>query len=125
MSREKAEHNEAACDFLAAAQTWPDWVVTTAFYSALHYVRGFLFPLAVGDNTYKHFDEYWERTRDEFRQDKHQRLCQLVFEHLPAAYDAYRFLMNEARTARYNEYQTPASVAEAARRELATVREHC
>jgi hypothetical protein len=125
MSREHAKHNETLCDFIAESGEWPDWVVTTAFYAALHYVRAALFPRIVDDREYANFDVYWERTREEFRQDKHQRLCQLVFEVLNPGYDAYRFLMNEAKTARYNEYRTPAEIADRARRALQTLKAMC
>lgn len=33
-----AEHNKRVCDFLSKKGEFPDWVVITAFYSAMHFV---------------------------------------------------------------------------------------
>lgn len=38
MSKEHEQHNEELCDFLIADGKFTDWIVTTSFYSALHYV---------------------------------------------------------------------------------------
>jgi len=40
-----AKHNKAACEHLGTVQIFPDWMITTAFYSALHYIDSRLFPL--------------------------------------------------------------------------------
>jgi len=42
---EHAKHNKSACEFLGTVDRFPDWMVTTAFYSALHYMDSKLFPL--------------------------------------------------------------------------------
>ncbi len=124
MSKIRAERNEAICSFLHDNGRWPDWVVTTAFYSALHYVRSRLFPLSLGDQVYRNFEEYCA-LNSHFRQDKHQLLLTLVFQHLRPAYESYRFLMNESKKARYNDYDTPRNIASKAVECLSTVKELC
>ena len=125
MNDSKAAHNESVCDFLLHGGRWPDWVVTTAFYSALHTVREKLFPLSVGDVTYTHFEDYCVEDHPGARQDKHQVLLSLVFENLRPAYDSYRFLLYESKKARYNTYCTPPPLAVKSRQHLEVVKSHC
>ncbi len=42
---EYAQHNEKACKYLDKKPEFTDWVITTAFYSALHFVRYKIFPI--------------------------------------------------------------------------------
>jgi hypothetical protein len=122
MSRKHAEHYEAVCDFIHAGEHWPDWVVTTAFYSALHYVRSIIFPLTEGESTYQNFDEYCASQSGYGRLDKHQLLASLVFTHLRPAFEAYEFLMNASRKSRYNGYDIPPALADKARNHLRTIK---
>jgi hypothetical protein len=40
-----AKHNKDACEHIGKVQNFPDWMITTAFYSALHYIDSKLFPV--------------------------------------------------------------------------------
>ncbi|MBX7216157.1 MAG: hypothetical protein K1X90_04245 [Candidatus Kapabacteria bacterium] len=44
-----ALHNEQVCDYLAMHGGFSDWVVTTTFYSAIHWIEDYLFPCVVKD----------------------------------------------------------------------------
>ncbi len=59
MRREHAEHNEALCRHLIAQGGFNDWVITTAFYGAMHFVYHQCFPLQIGNNTYGDFNEFY------------------------------------------------------------------
>ena len=52
MKQEHAKHNEDACHYLNQSGKYNDWVITTAFYSAMHYVQYELFSMEVGDKAY-------------------------------------------------------------------------
>jgi len=92
MRRKHAEHNEALCRHLLAQGQFNDWVVTTAFYSAMHFVYHQLFPLKVGSTNYPDFNEFYHRegrTRYGRSSSKHDVTVNMVFEFLPAAGPAY------------------------------------
>lgn len=59
MRKEHAIHNEAACDFLLSSKRFNDWVVTTAFYSALHFIQHELFPLINAGKSYPDLNIYY------------------------------------------------------------------
>ena len=40
-----AIHNKEACEYLSKEPKFSDWVITTAFYSALHFIDYKIFPL--------------------------------------------------------------------------------
>lgn len=60
MRKQHAIHNEEACDFLLSSNKFNDWVITTAFYSALHFVQHEIFPLTHDDKKYGFKDLLWE-----------------------------------------------------------------
>ena len=60
MKKEHAEHNESACDYLLQSGKYNDWVVTTAFYSAMQYLHNELFPLEYNNAEYSNFNSYYD-----------------------------------------------------------------
>lgn len=124
MSKEHAEHNEKACDHLLGKPneeglTFHDQVVTTAFYSAMHYVQHEIFPLEIGGAVYNSFNEYYHRHfKGSEKPSKHTATAELVRLNIYNAYASYKALVDSCHTARYTDYQTSAAVAEAARRRL-------
>ena len=124
MSVEQGEHNEALCEELAKSNKWNDWVITTAFYSSLHFVESKIFPLKVKDITYDSFDLYYPFRTDNSR-GQHKARLRLVKERFNMAYSAYRFLYNNSRTARYNNYRISQDMANTARLKLAVVKSLC
>jgi hypothetical protein len=124
MSIEQGEHNEALCEELAKSGKWNDWVITTAFYSALHFVENKIFPLKIKDTTYNSFDLYYPSRTDNSR-GQHEARLRLVKERLNMAYSSYRFLYNNSRTARYNNYKVSPEMASMAKLKLAVVKSLC
>lgn len=59
MKGKHAAHNEKACDYLLKSRLFNDWVITTAFYSALHYVQDEIFPLTEDRKTYNNFNIFF------------------------------------------------------------------
>lgn len=128
MSRKHAEHNEKACDHLLSnpneeGVTFHDWVVTTAFYSAMHYVQHEIFPLTIGDNVYNTFNEYYHKHfKGSEKPSKHTATAELVRINIYNAYAAYKSLVDTCHTARYTDYQTTEAVAIVARKRLDQVK---
>ncbi len=123
MSKQQAEHNENACNLLLHDGNFNDWVVTTAFYSALHYVEFQLFPLKIGKVTYNSFNEYFDQACQSLNISKHRVKCSLVDSNLPCGSE-YRWLMDECMNARYVDYNVDKETAKMANNCLKRIKKH-
>lgn len=121
-----AAHNEAVCDYLNAGKDCWDWVVTTAFYSAMHYAYFQMFPLEEGGNTYTSFEEYYRSVEQlkpkNIRMNKHECTAALVIRQVPKAASYYRALSDASWNARYHDYKIPQQNATRARMELSQIK---
>jgi hypothetical protein len=126
MTKQHAIHNEAACDFLLSGNQFNDWVVTTAFYAALHYVQHEIFPLSEGGNTYADFNVYFGKVLKQRNQrlNKHSATLQLVGTRLPGCLPYYRWLYDACMTARYTNYKVSAGKARLAKSYLDQLKGH-
>lgn len=126
MGFSKAKHNEAACDYLHASAEFPDWVVTTAFYSALHYVCEDIFPLKEDGVTYSDFEEYYVRVeatrKREYQRSKHEVLRALVGKYRARADRYYKALFDRCWNARYSGYAVDRAEPNSARHELQEIK---
>lgn len=103
-----------------------DWVVTTAFYSALHFVQNEIFPHNNGVRQFPNFDNYYNsHTFPGKRPSQHRVTIDLAGEILPDAYDSYKWLHDTCRTARYHNYKIPERIASTAIVNLENVKESC
>lgn len=101
--RAHARHNEEVFTHLRDNTEYTDWVITTAFYSAVHYVESYLFPFEDYDgSTFKTIHEY--HTKQPFS-SKHQSRDQLVKIKMNEVHGAYKRLNNLSKTARYKDYE--------------------
>lgn len=114
-----ARHNLAACELLRATGGYADWVVTTAFYAANHYVRARIFPLtenwlgqSVTDPT---FGAYCSRRG--LKAD-HKQMKRLVRRHVGSVASRYDRLLNASWGSRYNDYRVSAAVERTALEDL-------
>ncbi|MBK9533864.1 MAG: hypothetical protein IPO10_01555 [Flavobacteriales bacterium] len=121
-----AAHNEAACDLLNTSGTFPDWVITTAFYSALHLVYEKLFPLTEKGETLNSFDQYfgsrYARKGPGDKPSKHEATVDLVKSHLPGVASYYRLLKDSCHNARYRSYVVKPYEATVARNQLQNIK---
>ncbi|WP_158797770.1 hypothetical protein [Pedobacter sp. L105] len=110
-------HNSKACELLIQSGDgeFNDWVVTTAFYSALHLVHHHLFPLLVFRRMYKTFDSYYNNQYPEQELPKHTVTKDLVFEYLFVISSKYNWLFKECYNARYRSYHIDGAVAKTAK----------
>lgn len=98
-----AEHNEKACKCILAANQFNDWVITTAFYSAMHYVYHEIFPLTIGHRTYADFADYAKSTNSR-RLSPHTKTANLVAQQIPSCRGEYNWLKSECWNVRYKNF---------------------
>lgn len=121
-----ATHNEDAMDYLLLSRRFPDWVVTTAFYSALHFVKYKAFPLNEDgveyDNSEDHFIAHQE---DGGKKSKHKLLIEVAIRHLRPIGSDYRDLYELCSNARYFNYETSQDDVDLAVDLLARIKAFC
>lgn len=118
--RSQAEHNARLCDLLLSNGQFNDWVITSAFYSALHYVEAHLFPLTLGSETYIDFDTYYAK-KIMGTINKHKARRELVALQLSSCSGAYNWLQDNCFNARYNSYVVKPEFAKKAKEKLAEI----
>lgn len=100
-----------------------DWVVTTAFYSSLHYVQNEMFPNEYGSRMYTSFENYYNGfTFPGKRPSRHYATIDLVYDVLPDCGESYEFLHNTSWTARYQSYKIPVAISEKALQHLDNIK---
>ena len=126
MKKEHAEHNEEACDYLLQSEKFNDWVVTTAFYSALHYVHYEIFPMTFKGTLYENFNSYYDSCCHyiDSRPSKHQITIELVSIRLPNCNRFLRWLYDECMNARYKNYKVTPQNAIMAKKHLTNIKAH-
>lgn len=123
-------HNEEVCNLLFNAQKW-DWTVTSAFYSALHFVQSKIFPLQLkttDDKTFSvpNFNVYFRGGHHKVHNmSKHEILIELVEKYCPDIAPDYCWLHDTCRNARYHHYNTTEKTARRALKCLERVKNFC
>ncbi|MNE72730.1 hypothetical protein D3C80_1686970 [compost metagenome] len=117
MSKQHAEHNEKVCDLLIADGKFNDWIVTTAFYSALHYAQNEIFPYETGGVTYRNFNHYYSSLPNS-KASKHTVTLRLVGSEMSVCEQSYRWLLDACHTARYKNYNISKKKASTAKSKL-------
>lgn len=116
MNKEKrlkhAYNNLEACKYLNQSGNFRDWVITTAYYSALHFVSYLIFPYKQeheDGRTYElqTLDEYY--SFNNLSNGKHNELANIVADDYPSISADFDWLKDLCMTARYkNYYQSKA-----------------
>lgn len=127
MSKSHALHNESICDHLLPLNKYNDWVITTAFYSALHFVYHQIFPMTINGNSYACFDDYYqgEVAGKSVKISKHKSTIDLVAHNLNGCYAVYKQLHDMCMYSRYNHYKVTHHKAKIARTYLQSVKSLC
>jgi len=127
MRLEHARHNADACDFLNTSGNYNDWVITTAFYSAMHFVQYKIFPLSINTVNYNTLSDYYRLISGNMpaRISKHEAIKKLVSRELPVLNRSYRRLFDLCHTARYVDYQSSSRITTEARNHLNSIRSFC
>lgn len=125
MKKQHANHNEEICDYLIKHGKAHDWVVTTAFYSALHHVQHEIFPYTVGAKEYSSFDEYYNShfSSTKNKPSQHQCTIDLCYEKLGTDIGSrYKSLHDTCRKARYHNFKINPQIAEMSRKHLTEIK---
>jgi len=124
-----AKHNEQVCNYLNKKPEFSDWIITTAFYAALHYVRHKIIPYVHTDlsGNQKKYDDF-ETLFDNFKKEqegRHGFQKRFVEEHLPKIRYQYQRLHELCQNARYYNYQYTRHDSEKAREYLKIIKDFC
>lgn len=129
---EHGSHNEETCTYLNLRPEFKDWVVTTAFYSALHFVASKIFPFkvpAIEGKTTEIFtiDQYYNYSGAKKKNiSKHELLLELIEKNFTDnTVNYYDWLLSMATTARYSNYQQPPEIANKAVTYLGHIKKSC
>ena len=125
---EHALHNEKVCKHIDTTEgLYNDWVTTTAFYSAIHFVKHKVFPLTVYDNgivILQTFDEYFNKNHNP-NDNKHAAILRLVKSECSAILADYRQLKDICWGARYTDYKIDNETTIKAKELLINIKRHC
>ena len=112
MKLDHGRHNKDVCDHLEDITDYRDWIVTTAFYSAVHYLESHIFPDTYENpinGKFKQYDSLNEYFGDFKYTVEHTNLhnCReyLISEQFPEIYADYKTLKDACWGARYFDYQ--------------------
>jgi hypothetical protein len=122
-----ARHNEQACNFLHRNSTFPDWVITTAFYSALHYVSSVIFPLECQQQGKKKIvnDVGAYKNSIGSHDNKHKLMTDLVFSKCKGVGKSYSALLDLSYSSRYDTIMPDTLYSSKAQKYLADIKSHC
>lgn len=121
-----ALRNESACDYLNQSGDFPDWVITTAFYSALHFIRYKIFPITIDEESFETLDEYTKRSTDKYGKSAHSLLRKLLNKKFKKNLAApYSELFDSCHNARYCNYNVEKEEVANALDNLAEIKKYC
>lgn len=123
-----ALHNERACRYLDKKADFTDWVITTAFYSSLHFLDHKILPYELnhgGRKTMINNIGDYKRAKGLFHLNKHKAFCQLVEEEAPIVSIEYNELKDICWTARYVDYKHDRDTSKKAKESLKKIKDYC
>lgn len=125
MSKKKlhGERNKMLSGELFSGKKYYDWVITTAFYSAIHFVEDKILPCEVSTKLCKNISEVKSAYKMNGRHSSRERL---VFEKLPLGIAAkYKWLDDKSRYSRYTTFKVTNTEADKAQQYLKEIYEAC
>jgi hypothetical protein len=118
-----AIRNKELSGELLSGKKYFDWAVTTAFYSAIHFVENEILPCEVNGKPCANIDDV---KRAYHMPGRHASRERLVMEKLNASIGAkYKWLDDKSRYARYTTYKVTISEAEKANQFLNDIAAIC
>lgn len=125
MSKKKihGERNKKLSHELFSGKIYYDWVITTAFYSAIHFVEDKILPCTIRTKDCKSIND----VKDAYRMNgRHSSRERLVFDHLPLKIAAkYKWLDDKSRYSRYTTFKITSTEADKAQQYLNEIFEEC
>ncbi|SFO50458.1 hypothetical protein SAMN05428949_5466 [Chitinophaga sp. YR627] len=122
-----ARHNENACNFLKENNTFPDWVITTAFYAALHYVSSVIFPYECLQQGKKKLvnDIAAYKNCIGSHDNKHKLMMDLVFYKCKNIGKSYSTLLELSYSSRYDTNMPDTLYSNRAQKYLTDIKSYC
>lgn len=119
---EHAYHNESVCYYLDNNGHFNDWVVTSAFYAALHFCCYKIFPIEekIDGKTYVFNTVEQFKKFHNLELNKHSILSDLIDEFFPSISPIYDELKDYCMNARYFHYKIKTVKANRAK-EIVTI----
>jgi len=109
MKRLHGQHNEKVCNKLNLDPLiCNDWIVTTAFYSAIHFLDHALFPCTLDGENFQNISEAHKSIRSN---SKHQTRGILLSKLMDQHYQDYLFLQTNSQNARYVNYDVNEAIS--------------
>lgn len=118
--RKQAERNEQLSKKLLKEGEYYDWVVTTAFYSAIHYVEDALLPCELNGSTCTDIRDVKNALNQRGRHAARERL---VANKIPLNSYRYKWLDDQSRNSRYITYKVNKAFAEKALEHLSKIKQ--
>lgn len=125
MSKKKqhGERNRKLSNELFSGKRYYDWVITTAFYSAIHFVEDKILPCEVLSKPCKNISEVKAAYRMNGRHSSRERL---VFDNLPLKIAVkYKWLDDKSRYSRYTTFKVTPTEADKAQQYLTEIYNEC
>jgi len=121
MSLDHANHNTDLCDKLLNEGIYLDWVVTTAFYAAMHYIDAKIYPVKYKGIEYIDFATFYKVICKPSGISKHNGKIILSTGHSNDLGEKYRYLHDACHSARYSRYLVSQGAAAHARKKLSKI----
>lgn len=125
MSKKKqhGERNQKLSEELFNGKVYLDWVITTAFYSVIHFVEDKILPCKIGIIQCKNINDVKSAYRMNGRHAARERI---VFDKLPLEIATkYKWLDDKSRYARYTTFKVTTTEADKAKQYLKEIYECC
>lgn len=109
--------------FLSKKEDYSDWIIITAFYSALHYTRALMIPVIVDGEHIDDFEVLFKKTK---RDDdgRHGFQKRYVMTHFPEITYEYSRLHDLSITARYSKYNFTRNTSSPSMEKLNTIKRY-
>lgn len=125
MSKKKlhGERNRKLSDELYKGKVYYDGVITTAFYSAIHFVEDKILPCTVASKQCKNINDIKKAYRINGRHSSRERL---VFDNFPLTIALkYKWLDDKSRYSRYTTFKVTPTEADKAHQYLEDIYKGC
>lgn len=121
--KEHGQRNKTLSDMLLDGKVYYDWVITTAFYSAIHFVEDKILPCKVRNIPCKNINDVKQAYRMNGRHSSRERLVNDNLS-LPTAIK-YKWLDDKSRYSRYTTFKVTPTEANKAKEYLQAIYDEC
>lgn len=125
MKKEWADRNAELSEHLSIKGNYDDWVITTAFYAAIHYIDHKLFPVKDEHRNVTYTDIIHAKTILKKQESPHATRKTLVGMYMIEIIPAFNFLYDACMFSRYKSYKVKKWQVEKAKRSLEKIKNFC